>query len=104
MLKIFRSFAPAAFAAVALGFSLSSFAEGEAQVEDMNAYKCKDVMRMSGEDRDVAMAVLHGYMLGKKGVVSFVPAELGKASNDFIEYCLDHPADNAMETFAKFAK
>ena len=52
----------------------------------------------------VALGVLHGYFLGKKGATGYVPAALSKASDDFTEYCLDHPAEKAIDAFAKFAK
>ena len=52
----------------------------------------------------LAMPLLHGYVLGKKGAKTFVPDELNKVSNDFIEYCLDHPSHSAMESFEKLAR
>lgn len=70
---------------------------------DMKALLCKDIMRMSGEDRSIALGVLHGYFLGKKGASSYVSDALSKASDDFVEYCLDHPGEKALDVFAKFA-
>ena len=94
----------AALLIMPLAHAPATHAEEGARVENIDGYLCRDIMRMSGEDRTIAMAVLHGYMLGKKGAKSFVPDELSKVSNDFIEYCLDHPSNKALETFAKFAK
>jgi len=71
---------------------------------DMNAFLCKDIMRLSGEDRSIAIGLMHGYFLGKKGATGYVSSALSKASDDFVEYCLDNPAAKALETFAKFAK
>lgn len=104
MSGLIRVLPPAVAVAALMLHAPLVFAEGGVQVEELSSYQCKDVMRMSGETRTIALAVLHGYALGKKGVVRFVPAELSRQSNDFIEYCLDHPADNAMEAFAKFGK
>src|SRR5215213_2363709 len=58
------------------------------QTDDLERYLCKDVMRMSGEDRIVAISVLHGYTLGKKGSTKYVPAELAKISDSYVEHCL----------------
>jgi len=77
-------------------------AEGE--VVDMNHYICKDIMRMSGEERSVALGVMHGYVLGKKGATSFNSDDANKLSNDFIEYCLDNPRAKALESFEKLVK
>jgi hypothetical protein len=70
----------------------------------LSSFLCKDVMRMSGEDRQIAIGVMHGYFLGKKGATSYVSESLSKASDDFTEYCLDHPSDKAFDAFAKFVK
>ena len=104
MLNLFRTLPPAVLVAALLAHAPLGFAESSTLVDDLSAYKCRDVMRMSGDARDIALAVLHGYTLGKKGVVRYAPADLSKVTNEFIEHCLDHPSDNAMEAFAKIAK
>ena len=102
MSKLIRSLIPAAFFALPLLHAPAGAAEGE--VVDMSAYLCKDVMRMSDEERDVTLGVLHGYMLGKKGATSFVSDDLAKVSDEFVEYCLDNPHEKAMTSFEKLAK
>lgn len=86
-------------------FAIQSMAEeANKNIVDMNSYLCKDIMRMSGEERSIALGVLHGYELGKKGAVSYDPNKLGNVTDEFIEYCLDHPDDKALATFEKLAK
>jgi hypothetical protein len=63
-------------------------------------YQCKDVMRDSGANRDVAIAFLHGYLLGKSGGTSFNLAALHKQSDAFIERCLDNPKDKAVDVMS----
>jgi hypothetical protein len=107
MSKLIRTLAPAALAAGSLLSVPAAMAEAEAQkpkMVDMTSYTCKDIVRFSGEERTVALAVLHGYALGKKGVTTFDADKLGDATTDFIEHCLDNPSDKALEAFAKFAK
>ena len=70
----------------------------------LGSYVCKDIMRLSGDERDIALSFMHGYYLGKKGATDYVAGVLGKASDDFMEYCLDHPNDNALEIMGKFLK
>ena len=72
--------------------------------EDISQYMCKDVMRMSGEDRGVALGVLHGFVMGKKGVTTMVSDDAHKLSSDFTEYCLDNPQAKALESFEKLAQ
>lgn len=104
MVKQIRKLAPVALVTLPLlGLAANAGAEAE-QAVNLNSYLCKDVMRLPGEDRTAAIAAFHGYMLGKKGVVTFVVDDLNKVSNAFIEYCLDNPHDKALEAFEKLAK
>ncbi len=72
--------------------------------KDISNYFCKDVMRMSGPDRELALAVLQAFILGKKGASKFDLQKLTDATNEFIEYCLDNPNDNALVVMEKFTK
>jgi hypothetical protein len=96
--------------AVAVTFTIScisgstAFAAELSEPRDLKDFRCKDVMILSGEDREIAIALAHGYMLGKKNTTRYVPEVLAKATDNFIDYCLDHPADNALEVFEKFTK
>lgn len=71
---------------------------------DIGSYLCKDIMRMSEDERAVSLGVLHGYRLGKKGQTVLDAKELSTLSVEFIEYCLDHPQEKALATFEKLAK
>ena len=64
-------------------------------------YLCKDVVRESGSDRDVAVAFLHGFLLGKSGNSKFNLDLLSKQSSDFVERCLDNPAERALDAMSK---
>jgi hypothetical protein len=52
-------------------------------------------MREGAGSREIAIAFLHGYLLGKSGTSKFNLAALEKQTDAFIEYCLDHPAEKA---------
>jgi hypothetical protein len=64
-------------------------------------YTCKDVMRESGANRDVTIAFLHGFLLGKSGSSTFDLDVLHKQTSDFIEHCLDNPGEKAVDAMAK---
>lgn len=59
---------------------------------------------LSGTDRDIALALMHGYMLGKKNKTQYVIEELGETTDNFLDYCLDHPTENALQAFEKVYK
>ncbi len=77
-------------------------AEQAPETKDLNDYLCKDVMLLSGEDRDIALALVHGLRLGEKKTTQFVTEELAEATDKFMDYCLDNPKDNALAAFRKF--
>jgi len=67
-------------------------------------YACKDVMRESGGNRDVAIAFLHGFLLGKSGGSGFNVETLRKETDAFIERCLDNPALKAIDAMTAAKK
>jgi len=83
------------------GLIAASAVSAEPQPRTVEQYTCKDVMRESGANRDVAIAFLHGYFLGKSGSGKFDLEVLHKQTDDFIEHCLDNPAQKAVDVMAK---
>ena len=76
-------------------------AEGDKNVGN---FVCKDIMRASGENRDTAIGFIHGYLLGRSGSLTANSDKLATATDRFIEHCLDHPNDKAIDTMARFTK
>ena len=64
-------------------------------------YACKDILRESGSNRDVAIAFLHGFLLGKSGGSKFNLETLKKQTDAFLERCLENPHDKAIDTMMK---
>ena len=97
--------AAATLAALSLAGTNALAAEPPSQnARDLRDNTCKDVMRLSGQDRDVALALAHGYVLGKKGTTKFEIDRLALITDKFIDHCLDNPKDNALAAFEKIAK
>src|SRR5262245_60165276 len=80
-----------AVAFIALFSALAPVSAQETQNRTIEQYLCKDVMRESGSDRDVAIAFLHGFLLGRSGTTKFSLEELHKQTAAFIEPCLSSP-------------
>lgn len=102
MSKLTRPLVAAALVALSMLHWPAGAAEGDEL--DINDYLCKDIMRMSDNERAISLGVLHGYRMGKKGATRFVSEDLSEMSNDFIEYCLDNPHEKALASFEKVAK
>lgn len=98
--------AAAAMAVLSLptGGAFAAQPQGEKDVRDLGSSSCKEVMRLSGQDRDVALALAHGYVLGKKGTTKYEIEVLAQITDKFIDYCLDNPKANALDAFETIAK
>lgn len=57
---------------------------------NIDQYECRDVMRDSGVNRDVAIAFLHGFLLGKSGSAGFNLDKIKQQTDAFIERCLSN--------------
>ena len=93
-------------AGVATGTATSgSTALAQPQMDrTVDLYQCKDVMRESGANRDVAIAFLHGFLLGKSNTASFNLDVLEKQTGAFIERCLNNPNEKAIDAMATAKK
>jgi HdeA/HdeB family len=98
-----HSGAALATAALLAGFGLGSPPAWAQDTKDrvVEQYTCKDVMRESGANRDVVIAFLHGFLLGKSGSSKFNVDVLRKQSDDFIERCLENPGEKAVDAASK---
>lgn len=67
-------------------------------------YTCKDIVREAGSSRDVAIAFLHGYLLGKSGSSKFNIDKLQQQTDAFVERCLDNPKDKAEDVMMQIKK
>jgi hypothetical protein len=99
MLKRNTRFAGAVSAAISLLVATSVLNAGE--MNDLNDFSCKDVMRLSGEERDISIAFVQGYMLGKSKDTKYDIEKLAGITDAFIDYCLDHPSEKALTSFEK---
>jgi len=90
-------------AAFFTGGSAVAASTSKAGMKDLGELTCKDVMRLSGEDRQIALAFAHGYVLGKKGKTQYNVDALAQITDKFIDHCLDNPKANALGAFEKIA-
>jgi hypothetical protein len=93
--------AVAGFAILVVELSSHSVLAQDTKDRSVEQYTCRDVVRESGADRDVAIAFLHGFLLGKSGSSKFNLEVLHKQSDDFIERCLDNLNERAVDVMSK---
>lgn len=96
-------------AAAAILLSLVSFssmvsAQEETADKNMNDFSCKDVMSFTVDNREIAIAFLHGYFMGKQAKTAFNTDTLSKRADQFVDYCLDNPTAKAIDSMARFSQ
>ena len=101
--KKYRFAAVVSVTALLLGAATTIAAE-PSKLKDLNDLLCKEVMILSGVDRDLSIAFAHGYMLGKNKTTQYEIDRLAKITDAFIDYCLDHPTEKALASFEKVYK
>ena len=86
------------------GIGIAPASAQNSKSRTVEQYSCKDVMRESGASREVAIAFLHGFLLGKSGGDTFNLDVLHKQTAEFIEQCLDNPNEKAVDVMSKLKK
>ena len=100
MSTLCKNILAAAVVSTAVGSAGTVFAQGESD-RLVEQYACKEVMRESGSNRDVAIAFLHGFLVGKSGNSKFNVDVLHKQTEAFIDRCLENPAEKAVDAMLK---
>ena len=99
-----RNFMTAAVASVLLVGTTAVLAEEESTQKDLTDFVCKDIMRLSGSERENTLALAHGYRLGKMNTTTYEIEDLSDLTDRFIDHCLDNPNDKALAAFEKLGK
>ena len=99
-----RNLMTAAVASALFVGGSATLAEEPSTQKDLSAFQCKDLMRLSGSEREYALAFVHGYRLGKMNTTQYDIEALAAITDKFIDHCLDNPNDNALESFEKLGK
>ena len=100
MTSTFNRYLRAATLSAAMFVAVTGYAQNQGD-RTIEQYSCKDVMRSGGSDRDVAIAFLHGYIVGKSGSSKFNIDLLKKQTDLFIDRCLDNPNEKALDAMLK---
>jgi len=93
-----------AVAAIFGAVTSSATAQDSGADRTVDQYTCKDILRENGAPREVAVAFLHGYLLGKGGGTKFNIEALLKQTDAFIDHCLDNSKDKAIDAMMKAKK
>jgi hypothetical protein len=90
-----------AAALIAAAFAAPSAYSQSGNDRTTDQFTCKDIMRESGAPREVTIAFMHGYLLGKSGATKFNIEALLKRTDAFIDRCLENPKEKAFDALMK---
>jgi len=99
-----RSLMTAAVTSVLMFTASAGVAEVPTAQKDLSVFVCKDVIRLSGSERENALALVHGYRLGKMDTTKYDIETLSDLTDRFIDFCLDNPDANALAAFEKLGQ
>ena len=71
---------------------------------DLTTLTCKEVMILSGVDRDNTISFIHGYIVGKQGATDVDLDKLTDSTETFMNTCLDNPTAKAIPTMEAASK
>ena len=99
-----RMLGAAAMTLVLFGGGSALSAEKPSDEKDLSVFVCKDIMRLSSSERENALALVHGYRLGKMDTTKYDIETLSDLTDRFIDFCLDNPDANALASFEKLGQ
>ena len=80
---------------------LASASDEASDTQDMYVIgdiTCKEVMILSGDERDEVVSFMHGYLAGEAKKTGIDVVKLATATDVFLDRCLDSPQDKALAT------
>lgn len=97
------------FLALALTFALAPAAHGESTTEldadtahalPVTTLDCRTLLQAGGEERDLLLALFHGYVAGKAGASEMDTVKMSFTTDRVIDHCIDKPDDSVLAAFA----
>ena len=65
---------------------------------------CRDLLQASGQKRDLLLALMHGYVAGKKGLQKVDTVEMSFVTDMVVDHCIEAPSDRLLAAFAATEK
>lgn len=65
---------------------------------------CREMLTMDGEQRDLTLLFMHGFVSGENAAVELDESELSETNEAILETCVDNPSDSVLSVFHKVGK
>ena len=61
---------------------------------------CRELLQASGQNRDLLLALFHGYVAGKSGAQALDTVDMSFVTDAVVDHCIDKPSDPLLAAFA----
>lgn len=66
----------------------------------LSSLSCRALLQAGGADRDLLMALLHGYVAGKADKATLDTVSMSFVTDAVVDHCIDKPNDPVLAAFA----
>jgi len=103
MLRHLANFGIGTLAAVATAAlaALSAAADADDETVNIEQISCREMLKMEGEERDLTLIFMHGFVSGEKAAPELDETELSDATETILDTCIDNPGDSVLSVFHK---
>lgn len=74
-----------------LGLSSTAVHAEEGLIVDINEISCREMLKMDGDEQELTMVFVHGYVSGKSAMTQVDGPALRAASEEIADACIDGP-------------
>lgn len=78
-----------------------AYAQDQGVKVNIDQVSCREMLKMTSDERDFTMIFLHGFMSGKKGQIEFDGPALTEATDQVLDACIGSPDDSLLSVFEK---
>lgn len=75
-------------------------ADPAARSLSITSLSCRALLQAGGGDRDLLLALLHGYVAGKAGKGELDTVKMSFVTDSVVDHCIDKPKDPVLAAFA----
>ena len=90
-----------------LGLNHSLAAQAQETVDlgesiDISEIDCRLMLQMTSEEREFTLLYFHGFMSGQANDTSLNDLELGQATDEIVNTCIDNPENSLISVFEQY--
>lgn len=72
----------------------------EVRLLSISTMTCQELLQAGGEDRNLLLALFHGYVAGKADKSTLDTVKMSFATDAVIDHCIEKPSDPLLAAFA----